>query len=244
MAQTKVWLASLTGLGLAGGLLWSALASRPAQPGVAVSSATPSTAAPGTATLQSQPGVSADGASGAGALAEPSTAARSVKRQQADAVRAKLRQELAGRIRHSISAAASAGAAARAIASAPAAKAEPAPPARMPEPEGQGNQADRPLGKYIRETIQQQFIPLAGSCYEQLLQRQPQARGKLVLDLEIVGDGSVGGVVNDVSLGEGTTLDDEELATCVSESLYSTIFDAPPDDEKSVTVSYPLELEP
>jgi hypothetical protein len=114
----------------------------------------------------------------------------------------------------------------------------------MPAPEGEGNQAQRPLGKYIQETMQQQFVPLAGSCYEQLLERDPRARGKLVLDLEVVGDQSTGGVVNDVALGEGTTFQDEEFATCVSESLYSTVFDAPPDDEKSVTISYPIELEP
>lgn len=243
MTRARVGIVALAALGLGGGLLWSVLglpAARPAaaEPGAAELAAARA-AAPSTATLESQPAASAQRAP-----ASEQTAARPARRQQADAVRAKLRRELAGRIRHSGAAAAPGRPGSRAAPSSPAAAGEPAAPPRMPALEGTGNQADRPLGKYVRETLQQQFIPLAGSCYEQLLQRQPQASGKLVLDLEIVGDGSVGGVVNDVTLGEGTTLDDEELATCVSESLYSTVFDAPPDDEKSVTVSYPLELSP
>jgi hypothetical protein len=159
-----------------------------------------------------------------------------------------MREELAGRIRHTAARERVTGrtsdSASGAAAAVPAEPAPAAPAQRMPGLVGEGNQAERPLGKYIRDTLQRQFIPLASSCYDELLSRQPKARGKLVLDLEIVGDGSVGGVVNDVTLGKDSTFTDEEFSTCVRESLYSTVFDAPPDDEKSVTVSYPLELEP
>jgi len=114
----------------------------------------------------------------------------------------------------------------------------------MPAPEGTGNQAQRPLGKYIQQTVRQQFVPLAASCYDELLQKEPAAKGRLVLELEVVGDSSVGGVVNDVELGEGTSFGESDFTTCVRESLLSTVFDAPPEGQQSVTISYPLELAP
>jgi hypothetical protein len=187
-------------------------------------------AAEGRAALEPEatPPASAQGAR------SPARGGAAAERQRADQIRDTLRRARAGR------------AAPPPSQSSPArgASAQEAPAAHMPALEGEGNQAERPLGRYVQTTIRQQFIPLAVSCYEQLLERMPQARGKVVLELTIVGDSDVGGVVDDVQLGEGTTLEDEELSTCVSESLYSTVFDAPPEGEDSVTVSYPIELEP
>ncbi|HEU4581540.1 MAG TPA: AgmX/PglI C-terminal domain-containing protein [Polyangiaceae bacterium] len=197
-----------------------------------------------------EPTPTASPAPSAGAEAPAQLAAgdsRAARRQRADAVRARLRQELGasaqpGATRTGTSSRGAEQVHRAAFAPRPLATAETS--TRMPALEGSGNQAERPLGKYIRETVQQQFIPLAAGCYDELLRREPSAQGKLVLELEVVGDESVGGVVNDVSLGEGSTLSDPELETCVTESLYSTLFDAPPDGEHSVTITYPIELQP
>lgn len=240
MKRERFVLVALVLVALGGGL-WSWQRAEPlAAPGVAPPEVQASTAA-GTG-----PSPPASAPNTGSSEPEPKST-RAAQRQRADAVRARMREALAGRVRHTTpepvagrsSHPAAGTTAALSAAAAPAELAQ-----RMPGLEGEGNQAERPLGKYIHETLQRQFIPLAGSCYEGLLGRQPKARGKLVLDLEIVGDDSVGGVVNDVTLGKDSTFTDEEFSTCVSESLYSTVFDAPPQGEKSVTVSYPLELEP
>jgi hypothetical protein len=117
-------------------------------------------------------------------------------------------------------------------------------PAQMPQPEGEGNQADKPLGKYVDRVLQEQFLPLAGSCYEELLARHPKLAGKVSLDFSIMGDPSVGGVVVDVAFGKGTTLKDASFQTCMSESMYAVVFDAPPEGHPTTTVTQSFELAP
>ncbi len=119
-----------------------------------------------------------------------------------------------------------------------------APGAAMPLPTSDGNQADGPLGQYIGRVMNEQFVPLAGSCYEQLLEAQPSAAGSVTLEFSIMGDEAVGGVVVDAGLGDGTTLDQPEFATCVKESLLALIFDAPPRGHPTVSVTQNLTFEP
>lgn len=116
--------------------------------------------------------------------------------------------------------------------------------ARMPSLRHSGNQATEPLGEYIRDLVRRDFVPMAGSCYEELLERQPHAAGKLVVDVVVVGDTSVGGVVDEVELGDDTTLTDEAFTTCVRESMMAMVFDAPPDGRGKLTFSYPFEFAP
>ena len=64
-------------------------------------------------------------------------------------------------------------------------------------------------------------------------------------DFSIVGNTELGGVVEKVEVHqEGTTLDDEEFVTCVRESMYTTMFDAPPEGQNSITVTYPFSFAP
>jgi len=118
------------------------------------------------------------------------------------------------------------------------------PPERMPSPVGSGNQAKEAGGEYIKQVVREQFHPLAGSCYEELLERVPDAAGDVVLDLSIVGNDEIGGVVEEVEVREeGTTLTDEEFLTCVTESMYTTTF-AAPSNGNLVTVTYPFSFAP
>lgn len=165
--------------------------------------------------------------------APPSRSALALSRRRADELRAKIRtlygnEHPRRQVTNSAGAASSAGPA----------------PARMPSPVGSGNQAKQPLGQYIQAIVREQFLPLAGSCYEELLSRSPEKQGKVVLELVIAGDDSVGGVVDEVEFGGGTSLDDPEFGLCMKESMKSLVLDAPPDGRHYVTVTYPFHLEP
>lgn len=116
--------------------------------------------------------------------------------------------------------------------------------APMPAPQGEGNQVDTALGDYVADVMQEQFAPLATSCYEALLDSNPEAEGAIVLAFSIVGDPSVGGVVLDVELAEGTTLKSADFATCITESMYAVVFRAPPTGHPTVTVKQSFEFAP
>lgn len=121
---------------------------------------------------------------------------------------------------------------------------EPGKPGGMPAPVGAGNQANKPLGQYIERTMREQFLPLAGECYTALLESLPNAAGNVMLEFSVLGDPAVGGVVVDVNLGPETTLTNPEFRTCMSESMYAIVFDAPPGKDGTVTVKQSFELAP
>jgi hypothetical protein len=95
----------------------------------------------------------------------------------------------------------------------------------------------------IRSVVRKQYFPVARSCYEELLARQPEASGKVVLSFAIVGFGDAG-VVDRVELEDETTLDDAEFALCMRESMYTSVFEAPPPGMDETTVVYPVVLHP
>jgi hypothetical protein len=90
--------------------------------------------------------------------------------------------------------------------------------------------------------MKEQFFPLAGQCYDNMSAKHPL---KVVLDFRIVGDKRVGGVVDQASLsmGDGGAPLDPEFERCMTESMMSVSFAAPPN-EREVTVTYPIELAP
>jgi hypothetical protein len=114
----------------------------------------------------------------------------------------------------------------------------------MPALEGGGNQADKPLGEYVNHVLQQQFNPIATSCYEELLSRDKTAAGTLILNVKVVGDTRVGGVVQEVEIQPESTIADAELRLCMRESMFATVFDAPPGGEGELTFTYPVDVAP
>ncbi len=133
--------------------------------------------------------------------------------------------------------------------SAPAA-APPAPSATArSRPKGSpAEDDDLPQAKYeasyIREHFRADMFPLIKSCYGGALKRRPTLAGKLVLRFNIVGDASVGGVVEGAEIAEGSDIQDPEMETCVRESLMTLTFDKPPKGGGVATVTYPLEVSP
>jgi hypothetical protein len=142
-----------------------------------------------------------------------------------------LRDEFRKRIQQALANAAASG----------AARSE-APPAGAPAPSASA-ESPKLDADYIRQRVREDFVPLAKQCYEAALERAPDAGGKLVLQFTIVGDARVGGLVDSVELGRGTTLEDPKLVECMRESMMSMAFKPPPSGGM-VTVVYPFVLSP
>jgi hypothetical protein len=120
---------------------------------------------------------------------------------------------------------------------------KPGPETPSPPAAGSGDLTMSPYAKSIRDRMKDDLIPMAASCYKNLLAKRPDAGGKIVLEFEIIHDEKLGGVVNEAALGDAGTLADDELTTCITESLSGVYFESPPGRGK-VTVKYPVELSP
>lgn len=92
---------------------------------------------------------------------------------------------------------------------------------------------------YVRETLKAELVPLARECFLGLLETHPDTTGRMELDFIVMGDASVGGIVDDMQFGPASEIEDEAFRECVSESLMSSVFDPPPGGGR-VHVVYPL----
>jgi hypothetical protein len=124
----------------------------------------------------------------------------------------------------------------------------PAPPP-APAPSSTAAAGDEPPPgrmdpEYIRHVFREDMFPLMRQCYDATLKRRPTLGGRLVLKFAIVGDATVGGVVEDGRIAEESDLKDDEMQTCVRESLMSLTFDKPPEGGGKVTVTYPILFSP
>jgi hypothetical protein len=108
---------------------------------------------------------------------------------------------------------------------------------------GPGNQAQGPQGKYIQSIVRNDFFPLARQCYGNAQAVNPELKGTVELHFRIVGDKRVGGVVDQAFVGDGGDIHDQEFSECMTQSMMSVSFDAPPGD-KEVTVTYPIVFSP
>jgi hypothetical protein len=96
---------------------------------------------------------------------------------------------------------------------------------------------------YVQKRIREDFLPMAKECYDAALERDGGLSGRMVFQFVIVGDESVGGVVESAELDPSSTLDEGELVTCMRESLLSVTF-PPPKRGGRVTVTFPFTLSP
>ena len=97
---------------------------------------------------------------------------------------------------------------------------------------------------YIQQTFRADMFPLLRKCYESALAQKPALAGKLILDFTIEGDADVGGGVEDADFDDESTLRDDDMRTCVRESLMTLTFDKPPSGGGKVTVKYPIAFSP
>lgn len=92
----------------------------------------------------------------------------------------------------------------------------------------------------IRRAVQEQFVPAARRCYNELLRREPQARGRMTLAFDIVRKGDRG-VVDRCEVVD-SELPDPRFRGCVVDAMKAVIFPAPRSDR--VEVVYPIVFRP
>lgn len=78
------------------------------------------------------------------------------------------------------------------------------------------------------------------NCYEELLGRQPDAKGKIRVGFTIDGGG---GVIRNAVIDQGTTLTDDDMQTCVVDKVNAWQFPEPRQN-KEVEVTYPFVFNP
>jgi hypothetical protein len=96
---------------------------------------------------------------------------------------------------------------------------------------------------YVQSRIHDDFLPMAGKCYEAALVGQPKLAGRLAVKFVIVGDESTGGIVDAAELDEASTLQDPKLVECMLETMKSMTF-KPPKKGGWVSVTYPFVMSP
>ena len=128
-------------------------------------------------------------------------------------------------------------------------------PAEAPEDDGEGEDEDegepsegikdRTDGKFgsLVGAINEDFLPLAQECYEQALETDPELRGMLDMNFDIIADEEIGGIVDAVELGEENEIANAGMHECIRETMLSTIF-PPPPDSGSTGVRLTLRFEP
>ncbi len=98
--------------------------------------------------------------------------------------------------------------------------------------------------KYIQQRVRDDLFPLARECYAAQLAKNPKLAGRFIMHFRIVGDRKIGGVVDTAYADDAGTLTDPEFSKCMTESMMSITFDAPPGKAGQVTVTYPIEFSP
>jgi hypothetical protein len=114
-------------------------------------------------------------------------------------------------------------------------------------PTAADEETELPPGKltkeYIRDTVRDELVPLVQECYGELLRQDDRSGGRVVMQFDIMGDESVGGIVDDVRLTDETEIEDADFGECVRESMASVVFE-PPEGGGIVSVTYPLVFTP
>ncbi len=96
---------------------------------------------------------------------------------------------------------------------------------------------------YLSRVLTQDLMPLVDECEALAREKHPDLAGMLVLDVEILGDEDIGGVIDSLTLAPNNQIADPELLECVRESLLSTTL-PPPDQNGRDAISLSLRLGP
>lgn len=96
---------------------------------------------------------------------------------------------------------------------------------------------------YLTKVLSQDLMPLADECYELARVQQPKLAGMLVLELELLGDEELGGVIDSVDPGSANELNDPGLIECVRESLLATSL-PPPEQGGRDAISLSMRFSP
>lgn len=81
--------------------------------------------------------------------------------------------------------------------------------------------------EYLVKVMNEELIPLADECYAMAREKNPELAGMMAVDVDLVGDEDVGGVVEDVKTSQVNEIKDEGLLECVRESLMAVTLPPP-----------------
>ncbi|MCY1007581.1 hypothetical protein OV079_18910 [Nannocystis pusilla] len=96
---------------------------------------------------------------------------------------------------------------------------------------------------YLTRVLSRDLMPLVDECHALVREEHPELAGMLVLDLEILGDEDIGGVVNTLGPGQGNELAEPALLECVRESLLATTL-PPPEQGGRDAISLSMRFDP
>ncbi|MCL2450607.1 MAG: AgmX/PglI C-terminal domain-containing protein [Polyangiaceae bacterium] len=113
----------------------------------------------------------------------------------------------------------------------------------LPEP-GLHNQADGGLGKYLRDRVHTDFMPLASQCYESALAQNPALAGSVTIRFTIVGDPKIGAVVESADLDDKSEITDPMFKECMQESMMAVNFGATPEGMQQISSTFTMRFAP
>lgn len=91
-----------------------------------------------------------------------------------------------------------------------------------------GQMVDRSGNReYLVKVMNEELIPLADECYAMAREKNPELGGMMAVDVELVGDEDVGGVVEEVKTSQVNEINDAGLLECVRESLMAVTLPPP-----------------
>jgi hypothetical protein len=100
-----------------------------------------------------------------------------------------------------------------------------------PEPaDGTGGLTNRmgPRSEALAAAVNRELLPLAQECIDAAIEREPALRGTLAIEIDAVGDGEVGAVVDRVEFPADNGVQQAELLECMRESSLSIALPPPP----------------
>ncbi len=106
------------------------------------------------------------------------------------------------------------------------------------QPAPAANMANRAAGRAAIKDAVSQIKPELKDCYESLLGDFPDAAGKIKVSMKLEAKGRQG-KVQEVRIGDGTTLFDERMLACVKDSAAQVSFPFDRDDG-IINVTYPF----
>ncbi|PCC67616.1 hypothetical protein SAMN02745121_02251 [Nannocystis exedens] len=96
---------------------------------------------------------------------------------------------------------------------------------------------------YLSRVLSRELMPLVDECHALVREEHPELTGMLVLDLEILGDEDIGGVVNTLEPGKGNEIAEPALLECVRESLLAVTL-PPPEQGGRDAISLSMRFDP
>lgn len=119
----------------------------------------------------------------------------------------------------------------------PAAGSEDAAPPQAPLQDRTGNHA------YLARVLDEQLMPLVDECHALARETHPDIAGLLDLNVEILGDEDIGGVIDSLEPAPTNEIKDAGLLECVRESLLSVTL-PPPKTGGRDAIMLSLRLDP